>query len=178
MNVLFECHATSLDNESGLASGHFDVELSELGRQQAREMGERYLGRDLLAIYTSDLKRAMETAMIAFQCPAISDSRLRECDYGTWTRCKVEQMDSGRLDFVDKPFPQGESYRDVVTRVREFLQDQPRDTREILIIGHRATWYALEHLLRRRDLREVIAAPWKWQPGWSYELTNPHLMRV
>jgi broad specificity phosphatase PhoE len=170
MNLFFECHATSLDNESGLASGHFDVALSEPGRQQAREMGDRYRDRNRLVIYTSDLKRATETGALAFEQPAISDSRLRECDYGTWTRCKVEQMEAGRLDFVDKPFPEGESYRDVVTRVREFLADLPRDTRDTLIIGHRATWYSLEHLLCGRDLRDVIAAPWKWQPGWFYQI--------
>src|SRR5689334_22011738 len=112
MKVLFECHSTSVDNERGLASGHFDVELSELGRRQAREMGDRYRGQDVFAIYTSDLKRAKETAAIAFGRPAISDSRLRECDYGTWARCNVEQMEAGRLDSIDKPFPEGESYRD------------------------------------------------------------------
>jgi broad specificity phosphatase PhoE len=170
MKVLFECHSTSVDNEQGLASGHFDVELSELGRTQAREMGDRYRWRDLSAIYTSDLKRAMETAALAFESPAIADRRLRECDYGTWTRCRLEQMQAERLDFVDKPFPQGESYQDVVARTRGFLDDVLTGKGEILIIGHRATWYALEHLLRGRDLRGVIAAPWKWQPGWSYEL--------
>ena len=178
MNVLFECHATSLDNEGGLASGNFDVELSELGRKQAREMRERYRIRKPSAIYTSDLKRAMDTAALAFELPAICDVRLRECDYGTWTRCRVEQMESARLQFIDQPFPEGESYHDVVVRVRKFLDDIPGDLTDILIIGHRATWYALEHLLDGRDLRDVIAAPWKWQPGWSYVFDNPHLIRV
>ena len=178
MTVFFECHATSLDNEGGLASGHFDVGLSELGRRQARELGKRYGDRKLSAVYTSDLKRAMDTAALAFELPAISDARLRECDYGTWTRCRVEQMEAARLEFIDRPFPEGESYPDVVVRVGKFLEDLPRDSPEVLIIGHRATWYALEHLLRGRDLRDVIAAPWKWQPGWAYELGNPHLIRV
>jgi broad specificity phosphatase PhoE len=168
MILWFETHATSLDNEQGLASGHFDVELSELGRTQAREMANRYRARHLSAIYTSDLKRAIETAELAFGSRAFADARLRECDYGSWTRCKVEKMEAGRLQFIDSPFPQGESYRDVAVRVRQFLDALPRESPEIVIIGHRATWYALEHLLRGRDLKAVIAAPWNWQPGWSY----------
>ena len=170
MDLWFETHATSDDNEKGLASGHFDVELSELGRRQAGEMRERYRDRDVSAIYTSDLKRAVDTAAIAFAKAAVVDARLRECDYGTWTRRPVQELGAARLRFIDEPFPQGESYNDVVVRVRDFLNDLPRDAAEIVVVGHRATWYSLEHLLRGRDLAEVIAAPWQWQPGWLYRL--------
>jgi alpha-ribazole phosphatase/probable phosphoglycerate mutase len=173
MIVWFESHATSLDNEIGVASGHFDVELSDSGREQAREMAVRHSGRALSAIYTSDLKRAAETAAIAFTKPTVQDARLRECDYGSWTRCRIEQLDAFRAQFVDRPFPGGESYRDVVLRVKRFLDDLPRDSREILIIGHRATWYSLEHLLLGRDLTELISSPWRWRPGWQYRISLP-----
>jgi hypothetical protein len=36
VRVLFETHATSIDNEAGLASGSFDVALSSVGEEQAR----------------------------------------------------------------------------------------------------------------------------------------------
>jgi hypothetical protein len=39
----------------------------------------------------------------------------------------------------------------------------------ILVIGHRATFYAFEHLLRGVPLRDAVTAPWTWQPGWVYE---------
>ena len=45
ITIIFEAHATSKDNEAGLASGWNDVELSELGDRQAREMGKRYAGQ-------------------------------------------------------------------------------------------------------------------------------------
>ena len=64
--IIFETHATSLDNEAGLASGWFDVDLSPLGRQQARALGARYAGVPLGAIHTSDLRRAWRTAELAF----------------------------------------------------------------------------------------------------------------
>jgi hypothetical protein len=35
-------------------------------------------------------------------------------------------------------------------------------------VGHRATKYALDHLLGRRDVAAVIAEPLVWQPGWDY----------
>jgi len=39
--VVFESHATSRDNEDGLASGWFDVALSATGEEQARLLGAR-----------------------------------------------------------------------------------------------------------------------------------------
>jgi hypothetical protein len=42
----------------------------------------------------------------------------------------------------------------------------------IVVIGHRATFYALEHLIRGIPLLEVMTAPWRWQPGCSYSLSR------
>jgi hypothetical protein len=38
------------------------------------------------------------------------------------------------------------------------------------VIGHRATFYALEHLLNRVTLHDAVTSPWTWQPGWTYRL--------
>ncbi len=62
--VVFETHATSLDNEAGLASGWFDVALSVTGEAQARELGARRRADDLAAVFCSDLIRAFRTAGI------------------------------------------------------------------------------------------------------------------
>jgi broad specificity phosphatase PhoE len=177
MKLWFETHATSVDNERGVASGHLDVGLSEAGRQQAAELGCRYADRQLTAVFTSDLARAIDTAAIAFGERGLSrlaDPRLRECDYGSWSGCPVQQMNEARLEFVEQPFPGGESYRDVVRRTGNFLADLDQRSGPVLVIGHRATWYAFEHLLRERDLAMVIAAPWAWQPGWEYSLQAGH----
>ena len=176
MKLWFETHATSTDNERGLASGYRDAPLSATGRVQAAELGTRYAERALRRVYTSDLERSTSTAQIAFgqtEIERVPDRRLRECDYGSWSGCSVRQMDAGRADFVDQPFPGGESFRDVVCRVESFLHDLAQVEGPVLIIGHRAPWYALEHLINGRDLLQVVSAPWTWQPGWEYELLKP-----
>ena len=66
MKVYFATHATSKDNEAGIASGWKDVELSELGIQQAKELEERFKDIKIDLICCSDLKRAVDTANIAF----------------------------------------------------------------------------------------------------------------
>jgi broad specificity phosphatase PhoE len=81
VTIVFETHATSIDNEAGIASGHHDADLSALGVRQARELGARHAGRDLAAVWCSDLRRSYRTAEIAFgrrDVPIVRDRRLRE----------------------------------------------------------------------------------------------------
>ncbi|MGB2714486.1 MAG: histidine phosphatase family protein [Vicinamibacterales bacterium] len=172
--LFFETHATSLDNEAGLASGWYDVDLSPRGETQAHELGERYRHRELAVVFCSDLRRAYRTAEIAFArraVPIVRDARLRECHYGSLTRGPAAAIEAARTRAIATPFPDGESYEDVSARVSACLADIARAYAEpVLVVGHRATFYALEHLLRRVPLADTIAAAWKWQPGWRYEL--------
>ena len=66
LKITFVTHSTTLDNESKLASGWNDVKLSDLGKQQAMELGERQKNEHYDVIFTSDLSRAIDTATIAF----------------------------------------------------------------------------------------------------------------
>ena len=174
MTLIFETHATSLDNEAGLASGWFDVALSTTGEEQARLLGIRRHSDDLAAVFCSDLARSFATAEIAFRgraIPLIRDARLRECDYGDLTRRPASEIERRRVLHVVDPFPGGESYEQVVDRVSEWLADAVRQYRgTALVIGHRATFYALEHLLKGVALQEALASPWHWQPGWTYRV--------
>jgi broad specificity phosphatase PhoE len=171
--VMFESHATSLDNEAGLASGWFDVALSPTGEEQARLLGARRRDDDLAAVFCSDLIRAFRTAEIAFgdrALPIVRDARLRECDYGAFTRHPTLEIEERRVLHVATPFPNGESYEQVVGRVAAWFSEATTTFagRTVLVIGHRATFYALEHLIRRIPLMEAVTATWRWQPGWIY----------
>jgi broad specificity phosphatase PhoE len=171
--LIFETHATSLDNEVGLASGWFDVALSTTGEEQARRLGARRRDDHLAVVFCSDLSRSFRTAEIAFgdrSLQIVRDARLRECDYGDLTRQPVSEIEGRRVRHLVDPFPNGESYRQVVSRVAEWLREarQYIDTGTVLIVGHRATYYALEHLLNGVTLQEAVTAPWAWQPGWTY----------
>ena len=103
IEVVFETHSTTVDNEEGRATGWLPGQLSERGRAQARELGQRRVNDGITAVFTSDLARAAETASAAFggsALPVLHDWRLRECDYGrnrrrirsgcreSWARCR------------------------------------------------------------------------------------------
>lgn len=175
VTITFESHATTIDNANHVSSGHYDVALSELGLTQAEQLGERYTNNRFDAIFCSDLERSYKTGEIAFaktDWPIIRDSRLRECDYGELTRHPSAQVDVAKAHHITEPFPGGESYQHTATRIKSFLQDliKDYDGKHIMIIGHRATQYGLEHWINGVPLGHAVTAPWHWQPGWIYEL--------
>lgn len=174
ITIVFESHATSFDNEKHLASGHNDIELSPLGIQQARELGERYKDQALDVIFCSDLQRSYKTAEIAFgnRFPIIKDKRLRECDYGDLTKHPSSEVDSVKEEHISLPFLNGESYEQIAKKMKEFLDDLKKNygDKKIMIIGHRATQYGLECWINGISLKDLVSAPFKWQPGWVYKL--------
>lgn len=177
INIIFETHSSTVDNQAHLSSGWFDAELSALGQKQARQLGERRKSGQFAAVFVSDLQRAYNTAEIAFAgtgIPIIRDARLRECNYGDLTRHPESEVTGKRVEYVSKPFPNGESYEQAVQRVKSFLQGllENYDGKKVLIIGHRATQYGLEHWINKKPLLEIIGASWAWQPGWEYNVEN------
>lgn len=173
--IIFETHSLTTDNEAGVATGWLDGELSERGRALARELGRRRRNDRVKAVYTSDLGRAVETVELAFAGSAIPvklDARLRECDYGAWNGMPVSRLERERTQRISRPFPDGESYLQVVARVASFLEELAHDVDEarVIVVGHSATRWALDHLLTGTALHELVAAPFAWQEGWSYAL--------
>jgi broad specificity phosphatase PhoE len=171
LELVYEAHSTTIDNEQGIATGWLPGGLSEEGRRQARLLGERR--RDVAAVFASDLRRTVETAELAFGgsgIPVLLDWRLRECDYGELNGAPSEQIAAVRLQHVDVPFPGGESYRDVALRTDSFLSDVASrwDERRICVVAHSATFWALQHLLHGEQLEDLVAAPFTWREGWEF----------
>lgn len=175
VEIIYETHQTSTDNEAGIATGWLPGELSALGRRQARELGERRRHNGLAAVFTSDLRRAVETAEIAFRAtdiPLLQDARLRECNYGELNGAPVARVAMERVHRIVTPFPGGQSYEDVVQGMAAFLRDLMVrwDGTRVLLIAHSANLWALQVLLDGARLEEVVSSPPDWQPGWFFTL--------
>ena len=175
VRIVFETHSLTVDNEQGLATGWLGGALSSRGRALAAELGERRGGDGIDVVYVSDLARAVETVEIAFgatRVPVFLDWRLREVDYGELNGAPADAIAAERASRIDVPFPGGESFRDAVVRVASFLDEVRADRagERILLIGHTATRWALDHVLDGRPLEQLVAAPFDWREGWEYDL--------
>lgn len=175
IQIVFETHSVSEDNERGIATGWHHGRLSGQGRLLARELGQRRRNDGVRAVFTSDLWRAVETADIAFgdtTIPILHDWRLRECDYGEKNGMPRAELHRTRREHLDDPYPAGESWRQAARRVKRFLDDLPLRWEEsrVLVIGHIATRWAFENYLNDVPLEDQIEAEFDWRPGWEYFL--------
>jgi broad specificity phosphatase PhoE len=175
VRLVFETHSTSFDNLEGLASGHSDVDLSPRGEQEAATLGARRARDRFEVIYVSDLRRSWRTAEIAFGgagIPIVRDRRLRECDYGSLTRSPSDEVAARQARAVLDPFPGGESYAQSTARVAEWLNEVTQQWSLLLVIGHRATHVALDHLILGVPLAQAVGSHFVWQPGWTYDIPD------
>lgn len=175
VTITYFVHGTTTDNEQHLATGWLPGELSELGRQQAKKLGEQTVNKRFDVVFCSDHKRAIDSAAYAFgdKHQPIQDKRLREANYGDWNGHPNTFKDH-ITDFIDKPFPNGESLQDVEHRIRDFcdyLKTQ-YDGKHIAIVAHQYPQLALDVVLRNKTWLQAIAEDWRaakaWQPGWEY----------
>ncbi len=181
--LVYETHSTTLDNEAGIATGWLPGKLSATGRAHAREMGRRRRADELSLLICSDLARAVETVEIAFagsNLPVRRDPRLRECNYGSLNGASVERVHAVRRQHVDTPFPGGQSYRGVAVEVEELLRElaAERPGERVLLVGHAATRFALDHLLTGRPLETALLAPFNWRPGWEYDVADRPVVTI
>ncbi len=162
-NILLIRHGQSEWNKLNLFTGFKNIELSEQGIEEANNAGQNFKNLDIKfnIVFTSELKRAQETAKIILQNldqwdflnnegKIISNINLNERDYGDLTglnkketaeKFGEEQVHKWRRGYSDQP-PNGESLEDVVRRVTKYFEEvikpaiQSDENDNILIAAH------------------------------------------
>ena len=87
MKIYLIRHGESEANKLNLFLGHGDMDLTELGYEQARRTAKYMKTLSIDAIYSSDLSRAYHTAMETAKLvnlPVKKDKAFREIDCGEW----------------------------------------------------------------------------------------------
>jgi broad specificity phosphatase PhoE len=178
VKITYFVHGTTTDNEKEISSGWKDVELSELGIKQSKELKEQVDIKSFDLCICSDLKRAVDSAKLTFQgaVDIIADERLRECNYGDFNGKPSEIVEPLQEKNITERFPNGESYEDVKKRIADFLDHLRKNYvgKHIAIVAHKAPQLALDVLLKGKTWEQAFADDWRkkkaWQPGWEYVL--------
>ena len=162
-NILLIRHGQSEWNKLNLFTGFKNIELSDQGIDEANKAGQKFKNLNIKfdIVFTSELKRAQETAKIILknldqwdylyeEGKIITDINLNERDYGDLTglnkketadKFGEEQVHKWRRGYSDQP-PNGESLEDVVRRVKIYFEEsinpaiQSADNNNILIAAH------------------------------------------
>lgn len=176
VKITYFVHGTTVDNELGRATGWLPGVLSREGKHQARLLGEQVADQQFDVVFCSDLQRAVDSAELGFgdKYQIILDRRLRECNYGGFNGAAED--DFTKQEYIQTPFPDGESYAGVEQRLRSFI-DMLRNEYEgkhIAIVAHQAPQLALEVILNGKSWQQAFADDWRntksWQPGWVYKI--------
>lgn len=172
VEIIYFVHGTTYDNASGKCSGWKQVELNDLGKEQAINLGKN-TDYKFDVLFTSDLIRAINSSKLAWpEIDSIQDARLRECNYGDY-----DGEDKSLVvyeNYIDTKFPNGESLKDVEKRIRDFVEflKENYDGKTVGIVAHRAPQLALEVITKNMSWEEAIEKDWRkqkaWQPGWKY----------
>src|SRR5437773_421334 len=149
VRILFARHGETLFNVQGRWQGQSDSPLTERGLAQARELGRALSTEAIAAVYSSDLGRAMQTAVEVAALHGLtvsSDVRLREIDTGGFTRKNWAEIDAEypgqREIWANAPatlrMPGGETLLEAQTRALAFVAEMmPRHADQtIVIISH------------------------------------------
>ena len=158
-------HGESDWNAAGRWQGHADRPLTELGRRQAVELAERLASARLDAVYSSDLRRARETAEPVAErhgLEVMTLASLREVDVGGWSglsRPQVEQRFPeafARWRSGGQGWEDGETYEDMTVRVVDAVVElaAAHPGGEILVVAHGGPIRALHAVALGLDISE------------------------
>jgi broad specificity phosphatase PhoE len=156
-----------------------DVPLSALGERQARALGRWFADmpreEQPNVIISSPYLRARETARLTFEnagldpqrVSRITDERLREKEFGIFDRLTKhgirqkypEQAEYRSIlgKFYHRP-PGGESWCDVILRLRSVIDTITRDYRRerVLIVSHQVVVNCFRYLIERLTEEQIL----------------------
>jgi broad specificity phosphatase PhoE len=124
--LLLARHGESDWNAQKRWQGHADRPLTARGKQQATALAERLDAFPLAAIYSSDLRRAQETAAAVASRRGLEvtcRADLREVDVGSWSGRSRDELEATAPEEVarwldgEKGWEGGESYEQMAERI-------------------------------------------------------------
>jgi broad specificity phosphatase PhoE len=156
-------HGESDWNAANRFQGHSDRPLTDLGRRQAEALAEAVANKNVGAIYSSPLIRALETARIVAartRLPVMEDEDLREVDTGGWSGLAREEVQQRFPEGFERwisggaGWEDGESYEDMAERslraVGRIAEAHPRG--RVLVVSHGGPIRAIQAAANGMDI--------------------------
>jgi broad specificity phosphatase PhoE len=157
---------------AGITVGAGDPPLSASGRAQARAIAASLAERLLSRMWSSDLRRAVETATFIAAPHGLAvetTPALRELDFGAWEGRDLRDLwredplaaRAWEADIMDTPRSFGESVRELESRVGDFWRRAVVGD-EVAVVAHHGSLAALQSILTGRGFAECFRRPAAW----------------
>jgi alpha-ribazole phosphatase len=144
MDIVFVRHGSTLLNEKGIYVGKTDTGISQKGKDDIKKLVKSLDGIKFDNVYSSPLKRAIETTEIIVGKNYTIDARLREIDFGIFEGLSYkdinerypEESKDWTNDYLNYKVPEGERLNDVFSRVEKFIKDIEGENNTALVVTH------------------------------------------
>lgn len=164
MKIIFSTHGETLQNIDDIIQGQTDGDLSVNGRRQIASLADNLKDEKLDYIYTSSLRRCIETAkeVAKYHPNAVykEDDRLRARKLGILEGKKRSETEWNKLsgDYYTKKPQEGESLLEYWNRVADFYKEicKLTDDPSILVVAHGETKVILEGLIRELPITKTF----------------------
>lgn len=166
-------HAQSESNKARFFAAATNVNLTELGREQAKKTAEYLAEYTFDRAYSSPMVRVLQTAkpilegrdIVLEHCPD-----LREINGGMWEGMSYAEIDEKYPherdlwyhSFADCVCPGGDSVCDIDRRIRvvfeKIIKDNPAKT--VLVATHATPIRLITNFFLGKSLRQIDSTPW------------------
>jgi len=165
MKLILVRHGETVENATGFHIGHEHGSLSDIGREQAKKLSNRLKDEKIDFIYSSDLKRAVDTTKEIAKhhpdTPFITTKELRERHWGIYSNRSHIDIGWGKIkkdyNLYSKP-KDGENLDHIYKRADDFLhkilKEHPDDT--VLLSIHNEIKKAFLCVITGKEPRDIF----------------------
>lgn len=124
---------------SGICYGQTDVPLKETFEEEAAIVKQKLKDIPFDAVFSSPLSRAKKLAEYCEYTDIKLYDRLKELHFGDWEMQKWDKIDMSEWekDWINTPAPNGESFKQMYTRVASFLDElKETDHSSVAVFAH------------------------------------------
>jgi probable phosphoglycerate mutase len=169
MEIYIVRHGETLWNKDKRLQGSVDIELSDYGRQLAKETGYALTGTTINLIYSSPLKRAYETATLIRgdrKIDIITDERLKELSFGCFEGQNFSELIKDEAltfkYFFKKPHlyvpaDDAETLEHLIERAGDFMKTvieplaKEKNPERVMIVAHGALNKAIMSYIKKHS---------------------------
>ena len=168
MKIYFLRH-TTLDIEDNVFYGQTDVDVSSNFINEVsiikKKFDERGINLKKILVVSSPLIRCEKLAT-ALQVPFTIDSRIKELDLGEWEMKLMSTIPEVEIkkwqeNLMEYKIPNGESNRDFLKRLNEFLKDILKSEQDVLLIAHAGSINGMISILTKEPFDKQVENYWE-----------------
>ena len=155
MKLILTRHGETVENQKKIMQGHLPGHLSKLGIEQAKKLALRLKKEDISAIYSSDLKRAADTAKEIAKyhkdIPINFVQELRETNLGSLTgKCSRDINFDYRPDDIESTASMQKRAKKLLDKVYNKHPDKT-----VLFVGHNGINKALISVVMNKSADQI-----------------------